>query len=190
LREYNPIQKIERLSPINIQTCNGCIPDNWSISAHKYGISDGQGLFGSTQWTKPLGNPPTGSGSFITVGINGINQNGANVSTAYKNLIAGKKYKLTFSVSTASIKSRSGENSPYASKILVYGGGPHQDHAVINLAAKPDQWITESMTFTATDDLITGHDKLWFIVLQSEPKINKTAYVNIHVNPNSLELVD
>ncbi|GGB85969.1 hypothetical protein GCM10011325_11990 [Dyadobacter sediminis] len=161
-------------------TCYGCAAGWQVIGLPFFGISNTQYLFGdiTRPWVYPLDVPPTGTGTFLTIGAKVTTGVLGYSQTNLKNLKEGKKYKFKFSVSTSSIKTLDGE-TPLSPTIALHGAintGP------IELGNNPGKWITKTVTFTATQEIINGSKKLIFAAWPKSPYIGSSpAYANIHI---------
>ena len=142
------------------------------------------------KWVKPLPVPSTGTGNIITV-LSGMNEL-ESTQTRINNLIKGKKYKFTFSVSTTSLASlyNSDVTSEYTkaavlrlSPVGLVGEGIDDTTDFTN---NKDQWITKSIEFIAKSD--SYH--LEFKGIQQQCFNGIPNYTNIHVGKNAIKVIN
>ncbi|GGB90917.1 hypothetical protein [Dyadobacter sediminis] len=177
------------LAPTQGQICQWCKPDGYSVKNQisAIGMSNSQYLFGNpaTPWINPLRTKSDTSKTFLTIGkANGDN---GYVGIYVSNLVQGKKYSLTYSVSTMRAKNASGlGQSPYAYSFIVKApsGGPLAYKSTY-LTGKENKWITETIEFTHDAKTTTGEIR---IILSNFS--NVTAYGNIHIPVDAIKLVN
>ncbi|KAA6441251.1 hypothetical protein FEM33_02780 [Dyadobacter flavalbus] len=177
----------------NGPTCIGCAPIGWSLKIPSRDATSSLIAYAGSplkNWVLPLDAPQAGSaGSIITV-VNDAVYTG-EAFTSIHNLEKGKKYKLTFIVSTTSLNEVGG-SSPYAEKATVslkyYP--PHENYPsvikkTVDFTNKKAQWVTESIEFVA-------EDTQYSLSFQGSSAKGETrlTYANIHVGSNAVEVLN
>lgn len=167
-------------------TCVGCEPAGWKFDKPGQDATSSLIAYGGhplKKWSKPLATPSTGSGSIITITSKGY-KHGGGAKAQIKNLIKGKKYKLTASVSTTSLY---GDNGPYsyvASLAVMDGPLDVLGYKQVHFPGKQNQWITETVEFVAWST-----EQTLRIYSYGEDQ-NNLAYTNFHVGPNAVQQID
>jgi hypothetical protein len=193
LRHGGPvITSVYHFPSTNGPTCVGCAPNTWSLKIpHRDATSSLTAYAGNPakKWFQPLPAPSTGSGSIITV-VNDAMYTG-EAKARIENLVKGKKYKITFSVSTTSVNQFNGP-SPYASKAVlrVWDEEDITSHLIefikdIDFTGKHNQWVTETIEFEAI------HNSAYFNFQgYSASGETKLTYTNIHVGSNAVQQIN
>jgi len=197
LREsQNHIQPVTHVSPTVGQLGLGSMPNGWS-SLKDYGISDVYALGGNpkTPWlSAKLVSPVSGFTKFMTLKTQYSPYNSESKSTSatsqIKNLKPGKKYELTFYVSTNKAY-QGGEKALLAEEVSCYlrsetnlFGFYVSEH--IDLKNKPEQWIKKTIAFTAEEPTA----ELLFKVNHPGWVTIGCAYTNIFVSPTAVKLIN
>jgi hypothetical protein len=178
------------IRPTQGQICKWCKPDGYSLKnpGGVIGISNSRYLFGNTAtpWINTASSAPSSPGTFLTVGS--TKDNGGQLTIYVSNLIYGKKYALTYSVSTMSVKNSSGlGQSPYVYSFIVKApSGDPLAYKNTYLAGKENKWITETIEFTHDDAKVTTGE--FKILLANFSKA--VGYGNLHIGADAIKLVD
>jgi len=172
-------------------TCIGCKPNGWYIKIPSRDATSSLTAYAGNsfkKWVTPLLAPSTGSGSILTVVNDEYTGEGF---TTIKNLVKGKKYKITFSVSTTNLTLSIGRPGPYAGKanISIVAEEPYKDIYIaekeIDFTNKEAQWITESLEFVA------DRDEYKFRFQGISPKgETRLTYANMHIGPNAIKVIN
>jgi len=129
-----------------------------------------------TKWFKPLPVTTNGAGNIIKVANNSSKMERAE--TTINNLIVGKKYKFTYSVSTTAIGY---SNLANEAVLKFYSSGDYIADTT-NFAYKESQWITKSIEFVAKNKSYNlefrGIDQFGY------------SYTNIHVGKNAIKVIN
>ncbi|MCF0061860.1 hypothetical protein MUK70_21710 [Dyadobacter chenwenxiniae] len=192
LRQGGPvISSVFHLPSTDGPTCVGCAANGWYLKIPARDATSSLTAYagdGLKKWRYPLPVPSTGSGSILTV-ISEGKMSGAT-SHHIKNLIVGKKYKVTFSTSTTSLFGAYGP-TPYASLALVsvqdwhVKGAPNLVSKTIDFTGKHSQWITETVEFVATNE------DLRFGMYGGSPwEQTQLSYTNFHVGSNAVQQIN
>jgi len=192
----NGVLLIEYLKPTVGQPGKGLFPDGWSGKNNEYGISNGRTLGGnpSLPWVTPLPEPEPGpAGTFITMKSTS-NLDGA-VYSHFKNLTPGKKYKVTYYVSTTSInhlipQSPYVASTPHAESVKIHiitpvtmGSNPSVGKT-LTFANQKDQWVKDNLYFTASNNSADFE-----FISHSYNGASMESYTNVYISPNAVEVV-
>lgn len=170
------------------------MPNGWSIDGgYGYGTSSTRALGGirETPWViGDLPSPVNGYATFITLKTSSTHNFTGIASSQLYNLKPGKKYELTYYVSTNSA-SQNGVPTLFAEKIICNiftkaGSNTSQSIQVLNLIGKQEQWIKQSIVFTAEEstakvNILTHHP--------TSGNVSGVAYTNVFVAPFGVALV-
>lgn len=178
------------IHPTQAQICKWCKPDGYSLKnpGGVIGISNSRYLFGNTAtpWINTASSTPSSLGTFLTVGS--TKDNSGQLTIYVSNLVYGKKYALTYSVSTMSVKNSSGfGQSPYINSFIVKA--PSADPLAYKstyLSGKENKWITETIEFTHDDAKVTTGE---FKVILANFS-NAVGYGNLHIGSDAIKLVN
>jgi hypothetical protein len=169
------------------------MPNGWSIDGgYGYGTSNIRALGGNqeTPWAiRALPSPVNGYSNFITLKTSSSNPTGIAVSQLY-NLKPGKKYELTYYISTNSAY-QNGIPTLLASKVICNiftksSSNTSQAIQLLDFRGKEEQWIKQSIVFTADEptakiNIVSNHP--------SSGNVAGVAYTNIFVAPFAVTLV-
>ncbi|KAA6441322.1 hypothetical protein FEM33_03170 [Dyadobacter flavalbus] len=196
LREsINPIQPVY-LAPTLGQPGMKSLPNGWT-SLKNYATSDVHALGGNpnTPWlTANLASPESGFTKFITLKTQYSPYNSENKScwaeSQIKNLKPGKKYELTFYVSTNKAY-QGGEKALLAEEVYFQlrsetnlFGFLIVEH--IDLKSKPEQWIKKTIAFTAEEPTL----EILFKVNHPGWVTIGSAYTNIFISPTAVKQIN
>ncbi|KAA0990968.1 hypothetical protein [Dyadobacter aurulentus] len=202
----NPNLRIDPpiFDPIIGQPGIGSKPDKWLAVAPGnsiYAVSTLKHLGGdaSKAWVKALPEPASGANAILTTST-GMGQNSSVISShctsIIKNLVAGKKYMITFKVSTTSTNLWFGNSSPYATAAKIILGfakndgtgfgdpnGYYDIEKTVDLTGKQAEWVTVTMTFTATK-----YDTRF--TFQNATPTTQRTFTNLHVGLGAIKQID
>ncbi|KAA0990862.1 hypothetical protein [Dyadobacter aurulentus] len=170
--------------PVTGNASSSSLLPGWNVESPSLaGVSNYSNILGDplAPWQNPLPVVFPGPSSFVT--IKAFKSAPAHSAIGMKGLIPGKKYKVTFSLSTSK---RLGSQMPYSESADVRVGDldPHIAKKTIYFAGKEGQWITDSIIFTATKET---HG---FYVFSRPDTENVFTYLNILVKENALQQLD
>jgi hypothetical protein len=181
------------LQPTDGPTCIGCKPSEWYVKIPARDATSSLTEYAGNsfkKWVKPLSIPSTGSGSILTV-VNDSKMSGEAFSEI-KNLVKGKKYKITFSVSTTNLSGPNGQPGPFAKKAIVrlqesinqHPDNINNQEKVFDFTNKNAQWITETIIFKANSER-------YLLRLQGlSVGVSQLTYANIHIGPNAVKVIN
>ncbi|KAA0990967.1 hypothetical protein [Dyadobacter aurulentus] len=197
-----------RVDPPKYSPTNGQPGIGANIGQWWTGIKPGNSIFAvsttnhlggdpSKSWITPLPAPAPGVTTFLTTST-GLGEYSQGVSSYYSgmisNLIDGKKYKITFKVASSSVDVPviNGAQFAKSAKIILemtkndcqgfsdYDGF-YKIEKVVDLTNKPGQWVTETITFTATKH------PTYFVFRNNTPTTAKT-FVNLHIGAGAVQI--
>ena len=183
------INGLEIIPPTLGQPGIGSLPAGYTNTGSQLaiGLSNSRYLFGnsSNPWILAKNLAPAGAGTFLTLGA--TKSKSAYVDVAIKNLVAGKKYKFTYSISTLAVKNGGLGHTPYARDLFVFikQGGEELLNEGISFIDRENQWITRSEVFTAEDVADTTSMLKLFLISESE----NISYGNIFIPKGAIQEV-
>ncbi|MCE7067345.1 hypothetical protein [Dyadobacter sp. CY326] len=187
LRQGGPVfVPIYHFPSTNGPTCVGCMPGKWHLGKTKLDATSSLTAYAgnpSKKWVQPLPTPSTGSGSIVT--MVGEKSYYGYVSANAENLIPGKKYKLTFSISRTALNEANG-TGPYAATADLHVRDVNSNNIitekVIDFNGKKNEWVTETIEFIAT-----FHKQEFDFHSENPQGESKLTYTNIHVGENAVQ---
>ncbi|MCF2495461.1 hypothetical protein [Dyadobacter chenhuakuii] len=189
LREGGPVFSAYYLPSTDGPTCIGCAPKKWKLGDPARDATSSLTAYGGNpfkKWVQPLSEPSTGPGSILTVVTDA--QGSGQASADMENLIKGKKYKLTFSISTTSIQ-EAGRASHFASHAYLSvkdnATTPYVNKYVIINLDKTNQWITKTIEFEAKDNKQSVNLLTYNLLTEAN-----LTYTNFHVGPDAVQQIN
>ena len=190
LRVEGPVFIAFHLPSTDGPTCIGCAPPKWEFKNPGQGATSNLIAYGGhplQKWLKPLPVPSTGSGSILT--LRGDDYTGKAYANI-ENLVKGKKYKLTFSMSTTILK---GATGPYAADAIIFIDNAAEEliaYKHVIFKGKENQWITDTIEFVAEDT--TQKLRLDAYPYDAYPYGNNLGffYTNLHVGKDAVKQIN